>query len=69
MNNPTVILWYYKESSDTLQEIQVFRSEKSAREFLKNARYDKEDIFPRIVKDLRVFLENDQGNLIRKGHE
>lgn len=68
MNNPTAILWYYKESLDTLHEVQIFRSEESAREFLKNAQYDQEDIFPRIVKDLRVFLEDDQGNLIRKQH-
>jgi hypothetical protein len=69
MNNPTTILWYYKESQDTLHEIQIFQSEESAREFLKNAQYDKEDIFPKIVKDLRVFIENKEGNLIRKGLE
>jgi hypothetical protein len=69
MNNPTTILWYYKESQDTLHEIQIFQSEESARTFLKNAQYDKEDIFPKIVKDLRVFIENKEGNLIRKGLE
>lgn len=60
----TAILWYDKEVQDTLLEIQIFNSEEEARKFLKEAQ--SEDSYAKIVPNLSVFIQNEQGNLIKK---
>lgn len=62
--NTTAILWYDKEVKDTLLEIQIFNSEEEARNFLKEAQ--SEDCYAKIVPGISVFIQNEQGNLIKK---
>lgn len=64
MNNTTAILWYDKEVKDTLVEIQIFNSEEEAREFLKEAK--SFDTYPKIVSNLSVFVQNEEGVLLKK---
>ena len=63
MNTTTVLIWYYKESQDTIHEIQVFNTEEEARNFLKTA--DHEDYIVRLIRNVSVFVQNEHGNLLK----
>ena len=64
MNNTCAILWYDKEVKDTLMEIQIFNSEEEARKFLKDAQSFVS--YPKIVPNLSVFVQNEEGVLLKK---
>ena len=64
MYNTTPILWYDKEVKDTLMEIQIFNSEEEARKFLKKA--ESFTSYPKIVPNISVFVQNEEGVLLKK---
>jgi hypothetical protein len=63
-NNTTAILWYDKEVKDTLMEIQIFNNEEEARKFLKDAQSFVS--YPKIVPNLSVFVQDEEGVLLKK---
>jgi hypothetical protein len=53
----TLILWYDREVKDTLLEVQVFDTEKEARQHLSLKKHDQ-TLYPKIVNNIPVSFPN-----------